>query len=75
MKALYEPYLSGETGLLLQTDQDLSGLLKKAADFGKPVCVHTIGNRSTQYLIAVLEELNAHRPCGICSGTGSYLWQ
>ncbi len=56
--ALYDPYLSGETGILLQTDHGLSALLKKTAVFGKPVCVHTIGNRSTEQLIAVLEGLD-----------------
>lgn len=55
--ALYAPYLSGETGLLLQTEQGLSGLLKKAAAYGKPVSVHTIGDRSTEQLISVLEGL------------------
>jgi len=61
--ALYDPYLSGETGLLLQTDHGLSALLKKTAAFGKPVSVHTIGNRSTEQLISVLEGLDkADRP-------------
>lgn len=61
--ALYDPYLSGETGILLQTDSELSALLKKTAAFGKPVSVHTIGNRSTEQLIAVLEKLwEADRP-------------
>jgi len=55
--ALDDPYLSGGTGLLLKTDEELSSVLKKAAFFGKPVCVHTIGNRSTEQLIGVLEGL------------------
>ncbi len=61
--ALYDPYLSGETGILLKTDQQLSAALNKAAAYEKPVSVHTIGNRSTEQLICVLEGLEpAGRP-------------
>ncbi len=55
--ALAHPYLSGETGLLLHTDQGLAKQLTKAARYKTSVAVHTIGNRSTEQLISVVESL------------------
>lgn len=59
--ALNHPYPAGGTGLMLHTDQGLARALEKAADWEKPVSVHTIGNRSTAQLISVLEGLEKEK--------------
>lgn len=61
--ALFDPYPSGGSGLLLLTGEQLQAMLKKAADYNKAVSIHTIGNRSTHLLINTLRALEgAGRP-------------
>ena len=55
--ALSEPYLQGESGLLLYEDAELQEKLARLSGLGKPVAIHAIGGRAIGQAISVLEML------------------
>lgn len=55
--AMVEPLLSGETGILLRTDDELRTTLGEAADTGKALAVHAVGDRGLEQILGALEDV------------------
>jgi predicted amidohydrolase YtcJ len=52
---LQKPYLTGETGILVYTDEDLFGQLLQVTQIKKAVAVHAIGDATIDQVIRVIE--------------------
>ena len=52
---LQKPYLTGETGILVYTDEDLFSQLMQVTQIEKAVAVHAIGDAAIDQVIRVLE--------------------
>jgi predicted amidohydrolase YtcJ len=57
--AISEPFLSGEWGFLLHTDEELGGLIRSFSAEGKSVAVHAVGDRATDQILRVMEDERA----------------
>jgi predicted amidohydrolase YtcJ len=60
--ALSEPFLSGETGFLLRSDEELGRLLEDFSVDGKAFAIHAVGDRATDQVIRVVENERARLP-------------
>jgi predicted amidohydrolase YtcJ len=54
--AISEPFLSGERGFLLHTDQELGRLIREFSADGKPLAIHAVGDRATDQVLRVVED-------------------
>jgi len=54
--AMVEPLLSGETGILLRTDETLRTAVGEASDTGKSLAVHAVGDRALEQILDALED-------------------
>jgi predicted amidohydrolase YtcJ len=55
--AMAEPFLSGDPGILLRSDEDLRTTLTALREIGKPVAIHAIGDRAIEQVVSTVEEL------------------
>ncbi|MYL34107.1 amidohydrolase family protein [Pontibacillus yanchengensis] len=52
---------SGNKGMPIHTDEDLSALVRKAREYNMPVAIHAIGDAAVEAVIEVMEEHPANR--------------
>jgi predicted amidohydrolase YtcJ len=60
--AISQPYISGETGLLTRSDEELLRVLEELAIEGRPIAVHAIGDRALEQIISGVEQLRSDDP-------------
>jgi predicted amidohydrolase YtcJ len=61
---MHEPYVGGGYGCLIYSDEELALRMRTAEKAGYSVAVHSIGDRSTDVVLDILESMqkpNAHR--------------
>jgi predicted amidohydrolase YtcJ len=54
--AISEPFLSGEWGFLLHTDEELGEMIKSFSAEGTSVAIHAVGDRATEQVLRVMED-------------------
>lgn len=54
--AISEPFLSGERGFLLHTDEELGRSIRDFSSKGKPLAIHAVGDRATDQILRVMED-------------------
>ena len=55
--AIEEPFLTGEKGLLIYSDNDLYDVIDELSDINKPISIHAIGDMATGQVITVLSKI------------------
>ncbi|MBW2368530.1 MAG: amidohydrolase family protein [Deltaproteobacteria bacterium] len=55
--AMAEPFLTGEKGVLLHTDQQLQDMIAKVAAVNKPISIHAVGDLATAQVINVIHKM------------------
>jgi predicted amidohydrolase YtcJ len=60
--AVSEPFLSGEPGILLYSDDELLSILEEFAPLGRPFAIHAVADRATDQVVRVMERARGRVP-------------
>ncbi len=61
--AIKEPFLTGERGILIYSDEKLFDTLTQLSTHNKPIAIHAVGDLATDQIIKILSDIQSSENC------------